>query len=429
MSSKAYGSDDKINFDIDFTPGNKGLFGNIPGVNTDKLNKENLEHLYGNYTPVITVSSSSISEKRSSKFMNPFNDTNSSEPRYSKPTNSDQFLSSSSSNLQYLLPPICFNDNNYDCNDKDEPEFLVRNNKLELRQATQYSPQNSKGLPISNDNDLLVSSPIVQSQDIIIDKDLLTSEIDYNDHLYPWLPKQESEGWVEQDCQTHPEVAPEPHLTSNREQIKLQEIVNENQDCKLMCNSKSHKDRPSTKITRRRELKRCKKDRLLFTIQIKSKEGKQVQTNILNDDRVISEEVLGSGGWNERQGQNLRERGQVTKEDEEYEPEYKMTRSRSRKNLMSFNNYSDVSDKKKKLGPRSKSGCWTCRVRHKACPEERPTCSQCLRLNLKCDYSSVRPTYMVDPLLQANKLKEIRSITFKQKRNNFTKGILRKKCN
>ncbi|CUM46141.1 unnamed protein product [Debaryomyces fabryi] len=29
---------------------------------------------------------------------------------------------------------------------------------------------------------------------------------------------------------------------------------------------------------------------------------------------------------------------------------------------------------------------------------------------------------MVDPVLQANKLKEIRNITFKQKRNNFIKG-------
>lgn len=73
-------------------------------------------------------------------------------------------------------------------------------------------------------------------------------------------------------------------------------------------------------------------------------------------------------------------------------------------------------EKKRRLGPRSKTGCWTCRVRHKACPEERPHCSQCERLGLFCDYSSTRPEYMSDSSAQANKLREIKSFTSQHKK-------------
>lgn len=73
-------------------------------------------------------------------------------------------------------------------------------------------------------------------------------------------------------------------------------------------------------------------------------------------------------------------------------------------------------EKKRRLGPRSKTGCWTCRVRHKACPEERPSCTQCQRLGLECDYSSTRPDYMSDSMAQANKLREIKSFTSKHKK-------------
>ena len=76
-------------------------------------------------------------------------------------------------------------------------------------------------------------------------------------------------------------------------------------------------------------------------------------------------------------------------------------------------------EKKRKLGARSKTGCWTCRIRHKACPEEKPSCSQCIRLQLDCDYSDKRPSYMSDPNLQIQKLKEIRAITNQNKRANF----------
>ena len=96
----------------------------------------------------------------------------------------------------------------------------------------------------------------------------------------------------------------------------------------------------------------------------------------------------------------------------------RQTRSNKRKTRLKEVVY--IPEKKRKLGPRSKNGCWTCRVRHKACPEDRPECGQCRRLQLVCDYLVVRPAYMFDPTLQLNKLKEIRSITNQQKRTNFS---------
>lgn len=50
---------------------------------------------------------------------------------------------------------------------------------------------------------------------------------------------------------------------------------------------------------------------------------------------------------------------------------------------------------------RSKSGCWTCRLRHKACPEDGVPCSTCIRLHLKCDANVERPAYMTDKKLAA----------------------------
>lgn len=41
----------------------------------------------------------------------------------------------------------------------------------------------------------------------------------------------------------------------------------------------------------------------------------------------------------------------------------------------------------KKCGPRSRSGCWTCRNKKVKCDEERPLCNRCRRLRLQCDYS------------------------------------------
>lgn len=57
---------------------------------------------------------------------------------------------------------------------------------------------------------------------------------------------------------------------------------------------------------------------------------------------------------------------------------------------------------------RSRSGCWTCRIRHKACPEDGVVCSTCFRLLLMCDTSLERPGYMTNKELAAEKLAVIR---------------------
>lgn len=52
-------------------------------------------------------------------------------------------------------------------------------------------------------------------------------------------------------------------------------------------------------------------------------------------------------------------------------------------------------------------GCWTCRIRHKACPADGETCSSCRRLRIECDMSPVRPIYLRDPAHRARRLQEI----------------------
>lgn len=73
-------------------------------------------------------------------------------------------------------------------------------------------------------------------------------------------------------------------------------------------------------------------------------------------------------------------------------------------------------DKKRKIAPRSRKGCWTCRIRHKACPENKPVCKECVRLGLTCDYSQERPSYMSSDAEAEKKLRQIREITSRCKR-------------
>lgn len=98
--------------------------------------------------------------------------------------------------------------------------------------------------------------------------------------------------------------------------------------------------------------------------------------------------------------------------DEEYLPHEESTIS-SRKRVQ-FG--SDRKEKKRKSVVRSKTGCWTCRIRHKGCNEEQPKCSHCKRLNLTCDYSPNRPVYMQNKKLHAEKLLEIRRLTDRVKK-------------
>lgn len=446
MSSRDYNSEDKMNFELEFSPRNRGAFACAPIVTPNKLNKDNLEKLLGNYTPVITVSSSSASEKRSSKIMNPFNDTISSQPRNSKLSFNDGIESSNSSYLQTLLPPISFNEHTYskygNCDIGISPDKCKQDSIFS--RGINYVLQKKRPLPTPNDN-LIVSSPVMQSQDLVIDKDLLTSEADhYNDHLYPWLVRQDSEAYpiAESSLLQETPLDTEESCSANNTDIECKSQnsfpIYEIEKNKNLCNKEINFDHETvnnivktTPLSRGRKPKKkgnSDKKSLMIKLEIPtgtvvSEDQKLFSLPQMKQSRRASLNLERKTHKRKKENFKYKDKGaDTTVEDEEYLPNYKITRSRSRKNRLSLDNYPEASEKKKKIGPRSKSGCWTCRVRHKACPEERPQCTQCSRLNLRCDYSSTRPKYMTDPVLQANKLKEIRNITFKQKRSNFTKG-------
>lgn len=93
----------------------------------------------------------------------------------------------------------------------------------------------------------------------------------------------------------------------------------------------------------------------------------------------------------------------IKQEDKTYSVTLNHKSSTTQKSLRSL-------ETKKKV-TRSRTGCWTCRIRHKSCPEQRPTCQECKRLTLQCDYSQQKPSYIGNPDLVRNKLAEIKLIT------------------
>ncbi|SCV04002.1 LANO_0G07558g1_1 [Lachancea nothofagi CBS 11611] len=72
--------------------------------------------------------------------------------------------------------------------------------------------------------------------------------------------------------------------------------------------------------------------------------------------------------------------------------------------------------RKNASGSRSRSGCWICRLRKKKCTEEKPSCHNCLRLNLQCFYDHTKPDFISDPAKKNDKLEEIKKKTKEAKR-------------
>lgn len=73
------------------------------------------------------------------------------------------------------------------------------------------------------------------------------------------------------------------------------------------------------------------------------------------------------------------------------------------------------SDKPKKytrrrLLPRSKNGCWICRIKHLKCDEVRPVCTSCTKFGIQCDYAIEKPLYVLDKDLRREKLLEITKV-------------------
>lgn len=445
------------------------------------------QKLNPDYTPVITASPSSDTIGGTSRLFGPFNDTNSSEYKCSKLSYNDTFKSSEPSyNIPALLSPIEFseslsrkhkyvNDFTFSSNDAKQASVFAK--------RINYILQTPKQVDIIQNEDIL-SSPIEQTQDIVIDKDLLTSEAEKYDYFCPWEIKQKNDGHRVNNLEgsmdmwqtpVKGEIHNDPMTTENMterrnsqvepqtEQRACHEMMQSNtrpitrrnrglqgsamlKDANMIFNSgrkkRSYKRKswPKKGPRSQRKLKAVgRSDNLDLQ---KKTANKLKKIKIMNQNRInkrtrnTEKEQLGRDkrryDSHEDKDDSVEDDSDASTEndlhdgteddiDNEYVPNYKITRSKSRKNKLHLSNYSETPEKKRRLGPRSKSGCWTCRVRHKACPEERPVCSQCSRLDLKCDYSSTRPKYMTDPLLQANKLREIKDVTIKHKKNNFSR--------
>lgn len=438
------------------------------------------------YAPVITASPSSDTIGASSRLFGPFNDTNSSEYKCSKISYNDTFKSSEPSySIPALLSPIEFSES-FSRKHHYGNDFVLSSN--DAKQASvfakriNYILQTPKQVDIIQ-NDAILSSPIEQSQDIIIDKDLLTSEVEKYDYLCPWEIKQKNDEFRSNNLEGSMEIWQTPmkdgihgdniitedlvehgnsQLDSQTKQRACQEMIQNNtgpitrrnrgfqgsamvKDANLNFNS-GHKKR-SYKRKSWPKKKTCQQSKPKVIDNYGTSNLRKRTTNKLRKIQDINQKCMNKRKRNtegEQRGKNKHDSdyhgikssfGEADSDsaiendvhdgteddiDDEYVPSYKITRSRSRKNNIHLSNYSETPEKKRRLGPRSKNGCWTCRVRHKACPEERPVCSQCSRLDLKCDYSSTRPKYMTDPLLQANKLREIKDVTIKHKKSNFS---------
>lgn len=194
-------------------------------------------------------------------------------------------------------------------------------------------------------------------------------------------------------------------------------------DCKIsnIETKTSNKSYPKVKKSRKSKKRRFTRIRENKTLKKPALTDKTNMMKIIDPNTIknVPDDILFSTS-------SYKDDLEENNEDEDYEEEYQPNRqTRSRRNFLNSKMGELNIEKKKKRGLRSKKGCWTCRVRHKACPENKPICGQCERLKLECDYSIERPAYMTNTTLQTAKLKEIRHITSKQKKINF----LRKRAN
>lgn len=431
MSSITLDSDDRYRFDFDISPirSNSILhFSELPMATPNKSQEHNTTMMKA-YSPVINVSPSSESSRSVNVSRNrfKFNGDYSSQAKLSKNSLQDNCKSSNTStNFSSLLPPFSIG-NIHQKSSFDEFGYLYFE-KFSQKDTGCESPH-FPSTEASRQGNHICSSPVC-TQDIPIDKDLLTSDgAPFPNVAYPWIVKQESDFCNSGNDFQYPSDVDEnithsmdmPHLFHQKLEKKKEpyevlgiEKFSDSEEGMFEAKSSENvsiKGNSSTMVVRFRlpveKFEKFSDDEK----ELKNRLGKQINNNYEDPEsssRKKSRSLLGESI--SEFPNNIISGNQ------------KMTRSRLKKNNQgSF--YTEKLEKKRKLGPRSKSGCWTCRVRHKSCPEERPRCSLCVRLNLKCDYSSIRPKYMTDPVQQENKLKEIRSITYRQKKN---KAIMKK---
>lgn len=79
---------------------------------------------------------------------------------------------------------------------------------------------------------------------------------------------------------------------------------------------------------------------------------------------------------------------------------------------------------RRRLLPRSKKGCWICRIKHLKCDEIRPVCTSCYKFGIECDYLVDKPDYILDKALRKEKLDAI-SLVRKQKQSGVKPRVKR----
>ncbi|KAK0106668.1 hypothetical protein ONS96_004288 [Cadophora gregata f. sp. sojae] len=72
---------------------------------------------------------------------------------------------------------------------------------------------------------------------------------------------------------------------------------------------------------------------------------------------------------------------------------------------------------------RSLHGCWTCRVRKKKCPENRPSCSTCVSLKIECFGYGERPLWMDSGPLQKEQALTLKRRISQSKRRRRTRRV------
>ncbi|KAF4472623.1 het domain-containing [Fusarium albosuccineum] len=83
-------------------------------------------------------------------------------------------------------------------------------------------------------------------------------------------------------------------------------------------------------------------------------------------------------------------------------------------------------------GSRTKSGCWTCRLRRKKCDEKKPACFNCVTRSLECYGYDQKPTWMLgkdnwQQVLDSDEAKAIRNAAgraYTRRRQMTTPGVL-----
>lgn len=67
----------------------------------------------------------------------------------------------------------------------------------------------------------------------------------------------------------------------------------------------------------------------------------------------------------------------------------------------------------------SRSGCWTCRIRHKKCDETRPECNECTLRSITCHGYDQKPQFIDDPELlhlEISRIKKTVKEVYRRKR-------------